>query len=208
MKTLSDKGFGSLENVRACCDDRHTIGRSRCIEHHPQQKREPLRQHEQLLDPNTMDMHRPESPACSFCSRAGSSASHDGASFLSRFRTPRSARTVTSVTGHDYSRLSGGRCLLLFSFLTLLPSPSPSAFSSLTYNCNRLRCIDAPHTYYNYKPDLLLCAARHDTHYWGAVRCIVRLHSNASTVGLVYTASVTSFDEIPSGEAKSLASSS
>lgn len=38
--------------------------------------------------------------------------------------------------------------------------PSPLAFSPLTYDRNRLVCIDAPHTYYNLKPDLLLCAAQ------------------------------------------------
>lgn len=110
-ETLSDEGFEGLENVRACCDGRHTVGRSGRIEHHhhhhdhnhnhPQQKREPSRQHEQLLDPNAMDMQRPVSPAWSFRSRAGSSTSHDGAGFFSRFGTRRSARTVTSAAGHD-----------------------------------------------------------------------------------------------------------
>ncbi|KAI0760078.1 hypothetical protein C8Q74DRAFT_1293828 [Fomes fomentarius] len=110
--TLSDEGFEGLENVRACCDGRHTVGRSGRIEHHhhhdhnhnhnqPQQKREPSRQHEQLLDPNAMDMQRPVSPAWSFRSRAGSSTSHDGAGFFSRFGTRRSARTVASAAGHD-----------------------------------------------------------------------------------------------------------
>ena len=33
-ETLSDEGFEGLENVRACCDGRHTVGRSGKIEHH------------------------------------------------------------------------------------------------------------------------------------------------------------------------------
>ena len=119
--TLSDEGFEGLENVRACCDGRHTVGRSGRVGHdhhhhhnhnHAQgpptqqqqpQKREPSRPREQLLDPNVMDMpQRPVSPAWSFRSRAGSATSHDGAGFFSRFGTRRSTRTVQSSTnGHD-----------------------------------------------------------------------------------------------------------
>ncbi|KAI0739174.1 hypothetical protein C8Q80DRAFT_1124536 [Daedaleopsis nitida] len=112
--TLSDEGFAGLENVRACCDGRHTVGRSGRIEHHhhhhnhahnhapASQNAQPLRAREQLLDPNAMDMQRPVSPAWSFRSRAGSSTSqHDGGTgFFSRFGTRRS-RTVTSTSGHD-----------------------------------------------------------------------------------------------------------
>ena len=112
-ETLSDEGFEGLENVRACCDGRHTVGRSGKIEHHHHhhhhnqgqpapapapQKRDRSRAREQLLDPNPMEMQRPVSPAWSFRSRAGSSTSHDGAGFFSRFGTRRSTKTVTSST--------------------------------------------------------------------------------------------------------------
>ena len=113
--TLSDEGFEGLENVRACCDGRHTVGRSGRIIHnhdhhhhhnhvHPPPdaappKRAPSRASEQLLDANHVDIQRPVSPAWSFRSRAGSSTSHDGAGFFSRFGTRRSAKTV--ISGQD-----------------------------------------------------------------------------------------------------------
>ena len=108
-ETLSDEGFEGLENVRACCDGRHTVGRSGKIEHHhhhhhhdnqPPPDRAPSRARGQLLDPNVMDIQRPVSPAWSFRSRAGSATSHDGAGFFSRFGTRRSTKTVSAV-GHD-----------------------------------------------------------------------------------------------------------
>lgn len=107
-ETLSDEGFEGLENVRACCDGRHTVGRSGKIEHHHHHhdhdnqppERAPSRARGHLLDPNAMDMQRPVSPAWSFRSRAGSSTSHDGAGFFSRFGTRRSTKTV-SAAGHD-----------------------------------------------------------------------------------------------------------
>ena len=111
--TLSDEGFEGLENVRACCDGRHTVGRSGRIEHHlhhhdhqnqvpPQiQKRSSSRGRDRLLDPNVMDIQRPVSPAWSFRSRAGSSTSNDGGGFFSRFGTRRSTRTVASAAGQD-----------------------------------------------------------------------------------------------------------
>ncbi|KAI0332880.1 hypothetical protein GY45DRAFT_1432849 [Cubamyces sp. BRFM 1775] len=109
--TLSDGGFEGLENVRACCDGRHTVGRSGRPGHHhhhhhhhdpPPPKREPSRAREQLLDPNPIELQRPVSPAWSFRSRAGSATSHDGGGFFSRFGSRRSAKTIpgTSV-GHD-----------------------------------------------------------------------------------------------------------
>ncbi|KAI0720816.1 hypothetical protein C8T65DRAFT_632906 [Cerioporus squamosus] len=106
--TLSDEGFEGLENVRACCDGRHTVGRSGKIEHHHHHhhhdnqppERAPSRARGHLLDPNAMDIQRPVSPAWSFRSRAGSATSHDGAGFFSRFGTRRSTKTV-SAAGHD-----------------------------------------------------------------------------------------------------------
>ncbi|KAH9917659.1 uncharacterized protein BXZ73DRAFT_53318 [Epithele typhae] len=112
-----DEGFEGLENVRACCDGRHTVGRSgRIHDHHhhhhthppsqqsqqsQHQKREPSRARGEHLDPSPMELQRPVSPAWSFRSRAGSSTSHDGAGFFSRFGTRRSTRTVTdSLNGN------------------------------------------------------------------------------------------------------------
>lgn len=109
-ETLSDDGFEGLENVRACCDGRHTVGRSGKIEHHhhhhhhpsqsqqqpPQPPSAPLRSRENHLDPNPHEITRPLSPAWSFRSRSGSTASNDGAGFFSRFGSRRSAKTSTT----------------------------------------------------------------------------------------------------------------
>ncbi|KAL7277415.1 hypothetical protein ACG7TL_009277 [Trametes sanguinea] len=107
--TLSDGGFEGLENVRACCDGRHTVGRSGRGGHHHHHhhhhdhppKREPSRAREQLLDPNAIEMQRPVSPAWSFRSRAGSTTSHDGGGFFSRFGSRRSTKTAGTSAGHD-----------------------------------------------------------------------------------------------------------
>ncbi|KAI0822893.1 hypothetical protein BC628DRAFT_1521193 [Trametes gibbosa] len=105
--TLSDDGFEGLENVRACCDGRHTVGRSGRPHHHHHHdhppKREPSRGRDQLLDPNPAELQRPVSPAWSFRSRAGSTASHDGGGFFSRFGSRRSTKTIpgASTTGQD-----------------------------------------------------------------------------------------------------------
>ncbi|KAI8976653.1 hypothetical protein BD414DRAFT_539198 [Trametes punicea] len=103
--TLSDGGFEGLENVRACCDGRHTVGRSGRSGHHHHHhhhdhpiKREPSRTREQLLDPNAIEMQRPVSPAWSFRSRAGSATSHEGAGFFSRFGSRRSTKTVPNAS--------------------------------------------------------------------------------------------------------------
>ncbi|KAH9848344.1 hypothetical protein C2E23DRAFT_889192 [Lenzites betulinus] len=105
-ETLSDDGFEGLENVRACCDGRHTVGRSGRPHHHHHHdhppKREPSRGRDQLLDPNPAELQRPVSPAWSFRSRAGSTASHDGG-FFSRFGSRRSTKTIpgASAMGQD-----------------------------------------------------------------------------------------------------------
>ncbi|KAL6301077.1 hypothetical protein BKA93DRAFT_493457 [Sparassis latifolia] len=106
--TMSDDGFEGLENVRACCDGRHTVGRSGKIHHHHHHTHTPRdasRSRDQHLDTMVQDAHppRPASPAWSFRSRAGSSTSHDGGSFFSRFGTRRSAKAVPgiSVGAHD-----------------------------------------------------------------------------------------------------------
>ncbi|CAL1699777.1 unnamed protein product [Somion occarium] len=108
-ETLSDGGFEGLENVRACCDGRHTVGRSGRIEHHHHHShphdhpREPSRTRDQHLDPNPQEISRPVSPAWSFRSRAGSATSHDrdGTGFFSRFGSRRSTKTaMSSSTTH------------------------------------------------------------------------------------------------------------
>ncbi|EMD35304.1 hypothetical protein CERSUDRAFT_116103 [Gelatoporia subvermispora B] len=109
--TMSDDGYEGLENVRACCDGRHTVGRSHDHHHHHHHHHDPApappprapsraRDH---LDAHPQETARPASPAWSFRSRAGSSISHDGGSFFSRFGTRRSTKTVPgiSVGAHD-----------------------------------------------------------------------------------------------------------
>ncbi|EKM57970.1 uncharacterized protein PHACADRAFT_251900 [Phanerochaete carnosa HHB-10118-sp] len=100
--TLSDEGFQGLENVRACCDGRHTVGPASKEHHHhhppasappPQALNNRIRDH---LDPNPQEITRPISPAWSFRSRAGSTHSTEGTGFFSRFGTRRSARTTAS----------------------------------------------------------------------------------------------------------------
>ena len=105
-ESLSDEGFEGLENVRACCDGRHTVGRSGRVHHHHHDHdhnhqpapREPSRTREQHLDINPQELSRPVSPAWSFRSRAGSSTSHDreGTGFFSRFGSKRSMKTMMS----------------------------------------------------------------------------------------------------------------
>jgi hypothetical protein len=76
-----DEGFEGLENVRACCDGRHTVGHSEHQHGTLSSQRSADNQH---LDPNHHHHHhhhenpRPSSPAWSFRSRTGSSQSHEG----------------------------------------------------------------------------------------------------------------------------------
>lgn len=115
-----DEGFEGLENVRACCDGRHTVGHSGKIHHHhhhnPNQqlefqqgtinsRRSTDNQH---LDPNLHENPRPSSPAWSFRSRTGSTQSHEGGGIFSwgrgengklRFGSRRSAKSSLPV--HD-----------------------------------------------------------------------------------------------------------
>lgn len=107
-ETMSDGGFEGLENVRACCDGRHTVGRSGIREHHHhhhhhddhppehQIQRQPSRPLDHL-QAAPKDISRPSSPAWSFRSRAGSGTSHDGAGFFSRFGSKRSTKHVQGV---------------------------------------------------------------------------------------------------------------
>lgn len=98
------EGFEGLENVRACCDGKHTVGRHH--HHHHHHHHHPQQNHPQQNRNNGNDMLlpeiRPSSPAWSFRSRASSVNSQDGGgtgSLFSRFGSRRSART--HQTSHE-----------------------------------------------------------------------------------------------------------
>ncbi|KAF8636910.1 hypothetical protein AX17_003161 [Amanita inopinata Kibby_2008] len=119
--SMSDGGFEGLENVRACCDGRHTVGHAGKSHHHHhhhhhlpshnQLHQQPQQAHPSIdrrrsRDHNHLDAHheviRPASPSTwSFRSRAGSVHSHEGGTglFSLRFGSRRSAKT--SVTTRD-----------------------------------------------------------------------------------------------------------
>ncbi|KAF5379179.1 hypothetical protein D9615_005980 [Tricholomella constricta] len=96
--TMSDDGYEGLENVRACCDGRHTVGHSGKHHHH--------HHNGDHLEPGNRDPGpaRPVSPsAWSFRSRTGSAHSTDGGGIFSwgrgddgklRFGSKRSHKTV------------------------------------------------------------------------------------------------------------------
>ena len=109
-ETMSDGCFEGLENVRACCDGRHTVGRHH--HHHPplQEASQPPAQPVQQLQPqekhlrqnsgrsdhldaNPRDISRPVSPAWSFRSRSGSTHSNKAMSLFSKFGSRRGAKT-------------------------------------------------------------------------------------------------------------------
>ncbi|TRM62339.1 hypothetical protein BD626DRAFT_570053 [Schizophyllum amplum] len=87
-ESLSDGGYEGLENVRACCDGRHTVGRSGKMHHHHHHHHH---HHGEAANGNgngngngqRLDApERPISPsAWSFRSRAGSTNSRDGGLF-------------------------------------------------------------------------------------------------------------------------------
>lgn len=95
---MSDDGFEGLENVRACCDGRHTVGHH----HHHFHGQDPT----QNSDSN-LEAARPASPAWSFRSRNGSTHSHEGNGLFGgklRFGSRRSTKTALSTTtagAHD-----------------------------------------------------------------------------------------------------------
>lgn len=99
-ESQSDDGFEGLENVRACCDGRHTVGPSGHQHHHHPH----AHSHHEHLEVN--GPARPASPAWSLRSRTGSAHSHDAGGLFSwarnddgklRFGSRRSARTVNTV---------------------------------------------------------------------------------------------------------------
>ncbi|KAG1747402.1 coiled-coil protein [Suillus lakei] len=98
-QSQSDDGFEGLENVRACCDGRHTVGHSGHHHHHHPHNGD------HLLEVNAP---RPVSPAWSLRSRTGSAHSHDTGGLFSwgrgddgklRFGSRRSTKTVPNATG-------------------------------------------------------------------------------------------------------------
>lgn len=84
-ESQSDDGFEGLENVRACCDGRHTVGHSGKHHHHHHHPNGPALSRgstdSQHLLPSPNDMPRPASPAWSFRSKTGSTTSHEGGIF-------------------------------------------------------------------------------------------------------------------------------
>jgi hypothetical protein len=113
-ESVSEEAFEGLENVRACCDGRHTVGHAGKHHHHHHHptvgtisSRRSVDHHH--LDPNPLEQARPSSPAWSFRSRTGSARSHgEGGGLFSwgrgddgklRFGSKRS--TKTSVPAHD-----------------------------------------------------------------------------------------------------------
>jgi hypothetical protein len=101
-RSQSDDGFEGLENVRACCDGRHTVGHSGHHHHHHQQHSH-NGDHLEVNGPT-----RPASPAWSLRSRTGSTQSHEAGGLFSwgrgddgklRFGSRRSAKTVPTTAG-------------------------------------------------------------------------------------------------------------
>lgn len=101
---MSDQeGYEGLINVRACCDGRHTVGRSGHIHaHHHHHHHHPPQPQFLKSESSTQDHlqpSRPVSPAFSYRSRASSTKSREGGtgSLFSRFGTRRSRNTQTSA---------------------------------------------------------------------------------------------------------------
>lgn len=97
-QSQSDDGFEGLENVRACCDGRHTVGHSGHHHH--------THNGDHLLEVGAPA--RPVSPAWSLRSRTGSTHSHDAGGLFSwgrgddgklRFGSRRSTKTVPNAVG-------------------------------------------------------------------------------------------------------------
>lgn len=89
---MSDDGYEGMENVRACCDGRHTVGGHHVHDHdphHTHQQQQPSLARQPHLDVNARELSRPISPAWSFRSRADSK---DSQSLFSRFGSRRSAK--------------------------------------------------------------------------------------------------------------------
>jgi hypothetical protein len=95
-------GFEGLENVRACCDGRHTVGHH----HHHYHPHDHAHNGDAHLDVQPSESNRPVSPAWSLRSRTGSTNSREGNGMFSgklRFGSRRSTKTVPGAIGgaHD-----------------------------------------------------------------------------------------------------------
>lgn len=79
-ESMSVEAFEGLENVRACCDGRHTVGHAGMHHHHHHHHHPTISSRRSVdhhhLDPNPPEQMRPSSPAWSFRSRTGSAQSH------------------------------------------------------------------------------------------------------------------------------------
>ncbi|KAH7913300.1 hypothetical protein BJ138DRAFT_1124484 [Hygrophoropsis aurantiaca] len=111
--SMLDDAFEGLENVRACCDGRHTVGHSGHHHHHHNHNHNhnhaPQLNNIDHLDVHQLENARPASPAWSLRSRAGSAKSHEGGGGLFswgrddegklRFGSRRSMKTVHTAGG-------------------------------------------------------------------------------------------------------------
>lgn len=106
---LSDDGYEGLENVRACCDGRHTVGHSGKHYHHDHHN-DHLHNGDRHLDVHSSQQERPVSPAWSFRSRTASGNSHEGGTGTGKFSFGRgddgklrfgSRRSTKTVPVHD-----------------------------------------------------------------------------------------------------------
>lgn len=77
MMELGGPGFVGMENVRACCDGKHTVG-GHHHHHHDHDQSNPVSPREGGGKGSLRPGDRPSSPAWSFRSRAGSTASSAG----------------------------------------------------------------------------------------------------------------------------------
>lgn len=78
--SFSDEVFEGMENVRACCDGKHTVGQHHHHHEHSHAQKPRMSTTSGHLSVAPSEVQRPASPAWSFRSRSrsGSTASHDG----------------------------------------------------------------------------------------------------------------------------------
>jgi hypothetical protein len=89
----SDGEYEGLENVRACCDGKHTVGHSHHHHGHDPSALEPPSRAPSRAQ-SRLDAARPISPSgWSLRSHGGSTHSRDGLSLFKRFGSRRSAKT-------------------------------------------------------------------------------------------------------------------
>ncbi|KAF8905236.1 hypothetical protein CPB84DRAFT_1745558 [Gymnopilus junonius] len=159
---MSDEGYEGLENVRACCDGKHTVGHNgKHHHHHHHDQHQKVNQgtltsrrsvDNQHLDvnPHLQEQARPSSPAWSFRSRTGSTQSHEGGGG-GIFSWGRGRRWQTSIwiqavdddeSVHSCTRLVIPQCSLLY-----LPQ-----LCTLYLPCRKLDVFTPPFTIKAYIP--------------------------------------------------------